>query len=126
MAWTDRNWGKGVAILLKGILQTLEMYLMNLETQNLVNCSGITKCNESKPSGPPRNEQFVIPRWNYRALSQSYLVVGSFMTMTSASSPKDEKYSLMLSGVVCHDNPPTNILPGSLGISSGTERPEDL
>ena len=46
------------------------------------------------------------------------LVAGSFMTMTSASSPKVEKYSRIDSGVVCHDNPPINILPGSLGMSS--------
>ena len=39
------------------------------------------------------------------------LVAGSFMTITSASSPKMEKYSLMLSGVVCQDSPPMNILP---------------
>ena len=46
------------------------------------------------------------------------LVAGSFMTMTSASSPKPEKYSRMLSGVVCQDSPPMNILPGSFGMSS--------
>jgi hypothetical protein len=46
------------------------------------------------------------------------LVAGSFMTMTSASSPKAEKYSRMLSGVVCQDRPPMNILPGSFGMSS--------
>ena len=39
------------------------------------------------------------------------LVAGSFMTITSASSPKMEKYSLMLSGVVCQERPPMNILP---------------
>jgi hypothetical protein len=37
------------------------------------------------------------------------LVVGSFMTMTSAISPNLEKYSLRPSGVVCQDRPPINI-----------------
>ena len=40
------------------------------------------------------------------------------MTITSATSPNWEKYSLTLSGVVCQLNPPINIFPGSLGISS--------
>jgi hypothetical protein len=46
------------------------------------------------------------------------LVAGSFMTMTSARSPKAEKYSRIDSGVVCQLSPPMNILPGSLGMSS--------
>ena len=64
------------------------------------------------------------------------LVAGSFITITSATSPNWEKYSRTLSGVVwkkgewspccpnvsaaqtCQERPPTNILPGSLGISS--------
>ena len=46
------------------------------------------------------------------------LVAGSFITMTSATSPNWEKYSLTFSGVVCQERPPMNILPGSLGISS--------
>ena len=46
------------------------------------------------------------------------LVAGSFITMTSASSPNAEKYSLIDSGLVCHDSPPINILPGSFGMSS--------
>merc|ERR1719184_636608 len=46
------------------------------------------------------------------------LVAGSFITITSATSPNCEKYSLTLSGVVCQLNPPINIFPGSLGISS--------
>ena len=40
------------------------------------------------------------------------------MTMTSATSPNWLKYSRTPSGVVCQLNPPMNILPGSLGISS--------
>ena len=47
------------------------------------------------------------------------------MTMTSASSPKDEKYSRMLSGVVCQDSPPINIFPGSLGMSSPPPPPPE-
>merc|ERR1719319_485187 len=51
------------------------------------------------------------------------LVAGSFITITSATSPNWEKYSRTLSGVVCQDNPPMNIFPGSLGISSPEPRP---
>ena len=40
---------------------------------------------------------------------------------TSAKSPNDEKYSLIDSGVVCHERPPMNILPGSFGMSSPLE-----
>ncbi len=52
-------------------------------------------------------------------------VAGSFITMTSASSPNMEKYSRMLSGVVCHDSPPMNILPGSLGMSPSAGAPDE-
>ena len=44
------------------------------------------------------------------------LVAGSFITITSAKSPNDEKYSRIDSGVVCQLNPPMNIFPGSFGM----------
>ena len=60
-------------------------------------------------------------RWSVNVTNPKPLdlrVAGSFMTMTSASSPNVEKYSRIDSGVVCHERPPMNILPGSFGMSS--------
>ena len=39
-------------------------------------------------------------------------MTGSFITRTSVTVPNCPKYSLNLSGVVCHDSPPTNSFPG--------------
>ena len=51
-------------------------------------------------------------------------VTGSFMTSTSVMLPNCPKYSLSLSGVVCHDSPPTNSFPGDvLSWDEGVERP---
>ena len=58
---------------------------------------------------PWSSSSWILHNHNFNILYLDLLVVGSFITITSEISPNFEKYSFNPSGVVCQDNPPTNI-----------------